>query len=167
MISKLLTSYKTVKIVLNTSPIIFLSKIDCLKVLSECFAEIYVLQGVVDELQDYPLPANMQTSILSSEGAAFVRGALGRLHQGELEAIILAQELFVDYVILDDLLARRKAQRLGIKVMGTLGILLLLRKRGLLNSETTWLKIKQLNEQHGLYVSPHLLQQIKSQLLHS
>ena len=96
------------KVVLNTSPIIFLGKIDCLKILTECFAEIYVPQGVIDELQDYPLPVNMQISTLSSEGAAYVRGALGRLHQGELEAIILAQELLTDYVILDDLLARRK-----------------------------------------------------------
>jgi len=156
-----------VKVVLNTSPIIFLGKIDCLKVLTECFAEIYVPQGVIDELQDYPLPVNMQISNLSSEGAAYVRGALGRLHQGELEAIILAQELLANYVILDDLLARRKAQRLGMNVMGSMGILLLFKKRGLFSAETTWLKIKQLTEQHGLYVSPHLLQQIKNQLLYS
>lgn len=67
--------------------------------------------GVVDELRDHPLPANLQIRPVSSEGAAYVQGALGRLHQGELEAIMLAQELSVDYVILDDLLARRKAQR--------------------------------------------------------
>jgi len=30
-----------------------------------------------------------------------------------LEAIVLAQEIAVDYVVLDNLLARRKAQRLG------------------------------------------------------
>jgi predicted nucleic acid-binding protein len=156
-----------VKIVLNTSPIIFLGKIDGLTVLTECFSEIYVPQGVVDELRDYQLPVNIHMRALSLEGAAYVRGALGRLHQGELEAIILAKELIVDYVILDDLLARRKAQRLGIQVMGTLGILLLLKKRRLLSAETTWLKIEQLTEQHGLYVSPHLLQQIKCQLLSS
>lgn len=155
------------KVVLNTSPIIFLGKIDGLKVLTECFAEIYVPQGVVGELHDYPLPANIQMRALSPEGGAYVRGALGRLHQGELEAIILAQELFVDYVILDDLLARRKAQRMGLQVMGTLGILLLLKKRGLLSADATWLKIKQLTEHHGLYVTPHLLQQIKNQLLNT
>lgn len=128
------------KVVLNTSPIIFLGKIDCLKVLTECFSEIYVPQGVIDELQDYPLPVNMQIRNISSEGAAYFRGVLGRLHQGELEAIILAQELFADYVILDDLLARRKAQRLGMNIMGTMGVLLLLKKRGLFSAETTWLK---------------------------
>lgn len=116
------------KVVLNTSPIIFLGKIDCLKFLTKCFAEIYIPKGVVDELHDYPLPPNLQIRVLSSEGSAYVQGALGRLHQGELEAIILAQELIVDYVILDDLLARRKVQRLGMNLMGSIGILLLLKK---------------------------------------
>ncbi len=57
---------------------------------------------------------------------------------------MLAQEQSVDYVILDGLLARRKAQRLDIKVIGTLGVLLLINKRGLLSADSTWSKIKQL-----------------------
>ena len=51
--------------------------------------------------------------------------------------------------------------------MGSMGILLLLKKRGLFSAETTWLKINQLADQHGLYVSPQLLQQIENQLLSS
>lgn len=153
------------KIVLNTSPIIFLGKIACLPLLTDCFAEIYVPQGVVDELRDYALPASIKVRSLSTVAAAYVQGALGRLHQGELEAIMLAQELSAEYVILDDLLARRKAQRLGIAVIGTLGVLLLLEKRGLLTVDATWLKIKELTDQHGLYVAQHLLQQIKGQIL--
>jgi predicted nucleic acid-binding protein len=121
-------------------------------------------QGVIDELHDYSLPEKIKTRSLSPEGVAYVQGALGRLHLGELEAIRLAHELSVDYVILDDLLARRKAQRLGIEVIGTLGILLL-KKRGLLDADSTWLKIIQLTSEHGLYVSAHLLQQIEGQLL--
>ncbi|WP_396642737.1 hypothetical protein [Methylomonas sp. 2B] len=94
-----------------------------------------------------------------------LKGALGRLHQGELEAIMLAQELSADFVILDDLLARRKAQRLEIKVMGTLGVLMLLNKRNLLSAEETWQKILVLTQQHGLFVSPLILQQIEAQLV--
>lgn len=106
-------------------------------------------QGVVDELYDFSLPDKIKMRALSLEGVAYVQGALGRLHLGELEAIRLAHELSVDYVILNDLLARRKAQRLGIDVMGTLGILLLLKKRGLLDADNAWLKIIQLTSQHG------------------
>lgn len=153
------------KVVLNTSPIIFLSKVESLTLLTDCCAEIYVPQAVIDELHDYSLPEKIITRSLSPEGVAYVQGALGRLHLGELEAIRLAQELSVDYVILDDLLARRKAQHLGIEVIGTLGILLLLKKRGLLDVDSTWLKIIQLTSKHGLYVSTPLLQQIKGKLI--
>jgi predicted nucleic acid-binding protein len=152
------------KIVLNTSPIIFLSKIDCLKLLSECINDIYVPEAVIYELHEYSLPAFIKIGTLSEIGTAYVQGALGRLHQGELEAIMLAREIAADYVALDDLLARRKAQRLELNVIGTLGLLLLIEKRGLLNAEQTWQKILQLTEEHGLYLSPLLLQQIKNQL---
>lgn len=153
------------KIVLNTSPVIFLSKIACLQLLADCVQEIYVPQGVVDELHEYKLPACITSCKLSEISSAYVRGALGRLHQGELEAIMLAQELRADYVVLDDLLARRKAQRLGHKVIGTIGVLLFLEKRGLLDAELTWQKIEQLTDQHGMYLSPKLLIQLKTQLL--
>lgn len=95
----------------------------------------------------------------------YVQGALGRLHQGELEAIMLTKELIADYVILDDLLASRKAERLRLKVMGTLGILLLLEKRGILSPNEAWTNIQLLTDQHGLYISLPLIQQIKGQLL--
>ena len=110
------------KIVLNTSPIIFLSKIDCLHLLVDCVDDIYVPQAVIEELRDYALPTFIIVHSLTAIGAAYVQGALGQLHQGELEAIVLAQELSADFVVLDDLLARRKAQRLEINVIGTLGL---------------------------------------------
>ena len=152
-------------IVLNTSPVIFLSKIACFHLLADCVNDIYIPQGVVDELHEYKLPAFIEPRKLSEAGEAYVRGALGSLHQGELEAIVLAQELATDYVVLDDFLARRKAHRLGLKVIGTIGMLLLLKKRGMLDTEQTWGKIYQLTEQHNMYLSPQLLQQLKKLLL--
>lgn len=68
-------------------------------------------------------------------GSLFVLGSMGRLHEDELSAMILAQELAADFVILDDLLARQKAQRLGLNVMETLGGLLLMAKRELLTNQ--------------------------------
>ncbi|WP_341327725.1 hypothetical protein [Methylotuvimicrobium sp. KM2] len=90
---------------------------------------------------------------------------MGRLHQGELEAMILSQELNIDYVILDDLLARRKAQRLGLKVIGTIGLLLFLEKRGSLSADQAWQKLRQLTEQHNMDLSPKLLNQLRVQFL--
>ncbi len=111
------------KIVTNTSPIIFLHKLNSLHLLEKLFESVLVSGGVVRELGD-ELPDFMQIVTLSARGEAFVSGALERLHRGELEALFLAQETRADFVALDDLLAREKAKELGLRVIGTLGILL-------------------------------------------
>ena len=84
------------KIVLNTSPIIFLSKIDSLHLLVDCVDDIYAPQAVIEELRDYSPPSFIKARSLSTNGAAYAQGALGRLHQGELETMLLAQELSAD-----------------------------------------------------------------------
>jgi predicted nucleic acid-binding protein len=53
------------------------------------------------------------------------------LGAGEREAIALAVELNASEVLLDDLPARRLASHLGLPVLGTLGILLRAKARGL------------------------------------
>ena len=55
------------------------------------------------------------------------------LGDGESEAIALAIELNADFLILDDLKARKIAKDMGIKVIGTAGVLLLAKKRGIVN----------------------------------
>jgi predicted nucleic acid-binding protein len=155
------------KIVLNTSPIIFLSKINCLHLLEICVSEVFVPQNVVHELGDESLPRFINIKALSLIGTAYVKGAIGRLHEGELSAIVLAQELKADYVILDDLLARQKAQRLGFNVMGTLGLLLLMEKRQLLSNTEVWQLIAELTQRHGMYLSAHILQQLRVKLFRS
>ena len=90
---------------------------------------------MVDELGDESLPDFIQIESLSVTSSAYVQGALGRLHEGELAAMALAQELPADFVVLDDLLARKKAQHLGLKVIGTVGLLLLMNKQHRLTAE--------------------------------
>jgi predicted nucleic acid-binding protein len=52
------------------------------------------------------------------------------LHWGERQAIDLASAMRADLVLLDDLAARREAQRRGLRVTGTLGILAAAAERG-------------------------------------
>lgn len=53
---------------------------------------------------------------------------------GESEAIVLARELNALWLLLDDALARRKANRIGIPVVGTLGVLLMAKNAGLISA---------------------------------
>src|SRR6202022_3142479 len=57
-----------------------------------------------------------------------------RLGAGESEALALAIELKADWIILDDLPARRSAQATGLNVIGTLGTLVTAKRTGLLTS---------------------------------
>jgi len=56
------------------------------------------------------------------------------LGAGESEAIVLAQELHAKYVLIDDALARRKAEHIGLRLTGTLGVLLMAKDAGLISA---------------------------------
>jgi predicted nucleic acid-binding protein len=55
-----------------------------------------------------------------------------RLGKGEREAIALALELQATELIIDDLPARRLATSLGLPIIGTLGLLLRAKKKGVI-----------------------------------
>lgn len=55
----------------------------------------------------------------------------GRLGDGEREAIALAMEVGAAAIILDDRAARRVAEAAGLNVIGTLGLLLEAKRKGI------------------------------------
>lgn len=64
----------------------------------------------------------------------FVRFLCTELDVGEAEAIALARQEQADLVLLDEKEARRLARRLGLQVLGTVGLLIWAKQRGLLSS---------------------------------
>lgn len=62
--------------------------------------------------------------------------------------------------VLDDAAARRCARTLGIRVLGTCGVLVLAKQRGIITSVTPGISALQ---SAGLYLSESLIQQIKLQ----
>jgi predicted nucleic acid-binding protein len=73
---------------------------------------------------------------------------------GELSTLILARELGSDLVILDDLGARRLAQRQGFRVQGTIGVLEACFRKGYL---TELREAFELLLQRGVYLDRALL----------
>ena len=52
------------------------------------------------------------------------------LGAGEAEAIVLARETSADFLLMDERLGRSAAQRLGLKAVGLVGVLVEDRERG-------------------------------------
>jgi len=65
------------------------------------------------------------------------------LDEGESEAIALADELKADVILLDEKDARRIAKQLGLKVLGTVGILIWGKRVGKINNLRQVLDILQ------------------------
>ncbi len=129
-------------IVFNSSPLIFLSKLNYLNQLVESSDSFYIPQSVADEIGAKPDPASQTVQDLINSGNLQVRASnfttlVSRLNQrlgkGESEAIALGIELTADYILLDDSTARREARKLGLNIKGTLAIISKLRKDGKIN----------------------------------
>ncbi len=131
--------------VTNASPLIFLAKLDRLELLQTAASEVLVPPAVLEEVLARPDEASDQ--VRNASRSWLRRKAPGKPEEvellkieigpGEAQAITLAREVRADRIVLDDLDARRKARILGLKPVGTLGLLLAARLRGELPSVKT------------------------------
>jgi predicted nucleic acid-binding protein len=133
------------QIVLNSSPLIFLSKLGYLNQFAESSDNFYIPQSVANEIGAKLAPASQTIQTLINSGNLQIRASNltplvnslnQRLGKGESEAIALGIELNADYVLLDDSAARREARRLGLNVRGTLAVIKKLNKDGKISIES-------------------------------
>jgi predicted nucleic acid-binding protein len=148
---------KPINVVSNTSPLIFLEKIDLLILLKKCFNKIVIPEKVMSEWGKKTIPDYITVKPVSEFGKSYVLGAVGRLHQGELEAIQLAIELNYHVILLDDVLARRYAEKKELLPLGVLGILKLANRLNFLTYNEVCNSVSELTNNHGLYISPDVL----------
>jgi predicted nucleic acid-binding protein len=115
--------------VCNSSPLIALQQIGQLRVLQLLFGGVLIPEAVRQEIApSVALPEWLHIQALAFPIDRVIQeAALGR---GETEAISLTLELGNRLLILDERVGRRLAQRLGLSVIGTLGVLLAAKQRG-------------------------------------
>jgi predicted nucleic acid-binding protein len=142
------------KVVSNTSPLIFLGNVNSLDLLSSCFEQVYIPLEVSDEFGRDKLPG-VEVIPISSVGKNRVNSQFGILHQGELAAIQLAHEIEADLILLDDLLARKEAKKNNLKVMGTLGVFLTASYNGFISTQLAIEKIDILINKFNMFVDPN------------
>lgn len=125
-------------VVVNTTPIIALSLLGHLGLLERLYSDVAIPEAVRDEvlrggrgnLGVAELRAAHWLKVLAIEDAWHAE-LLSDLDRGEAEVLVLASERRARLVILDERLARRHAQRLGLSLTGTLGVLLRAKESGL------------------------------------
>jgi predicted nucleic acid-binding protein len=129
-----------VRVISDSSPLIALSRIGQLSLLRELYQDVTVPQGVVQEVvgngAGQPGAEEVSTAdwiiVVRVKDQPFVESLRRDLGEGEAEAIALAVELQADLLIVDDLLARQAARNFGLMFVGTVGVLLEARQKGLL-----------------------------------
>ena len=125
-------------VVADATPLIGLARIDHLDLLLKLFNQIIIPQAVYDEVvtnapQRPGADAIKQASwiqvksVIDQNKVAYLRADLD---PGEAESLVLAEELGADWLLIDEPKARLAAQLLGMRFIGTVGLLLLAKKRG-------------------------------------
>jgi uncharacterized protein len=124
--------------VTDSSPLIFLAKLDRLDLLRKDAEEILAPPAVLREVAEQEDEATIQIGearrtwlqVRPVKDLRLSNVLKRELGDGEAEAITLASETNAVRIVLDDLDARRLADRLGLKPVGTLGLLLSAKLRG-------------------------------------
>jgi predicted nucleic acid-binding protein len=141
-------------IIADTSSLIGFVKIDSLNLLREMYGRVVLTKEVADEYGG-PLPDWFEVRLVNDR--EMIQSLLPALHLGEASAIALAIETKNATLVIDEKDGRSVASQLGIRITGTLGILLKAKKQGRIA------KLRPLVEKlrnKGFRISEQLLQEI-------
>lgn len=116
-------------IISDTSCLIILTKIGELELLRTLYKTVTITEEIVEEYGE-----NLPDWIRVQQVKDHYSQQLLEMHigKGEASAIALALESDDPVLILDDWKARKVAERLGIRVTGTLGVIIKAKKSGII-----------------------------------
>ncbi len=150
----------------NTTPFIALASIDRLDLMFRCFGNVHVVTEVLDEcavggrikvpnlrLLDWIIPVDSLPVVHTT--------VLLELDKGEKHTIDMAKRSAADWVIIDEKIGRNLAEYLGLRVTGTLGILLKAKQQGWLDSFVDAVYAMQ---QCGIRYHPDLVRKLAKQV---
>lgn len=150
-------------VVSNTTPILNLIKVDQLNLLEKLYGRVYIPFAVYEEIEAgkkkkwyADLRKQKFIEIKKIEDNSAVNYIID-LDRGEAEAIILGKEIKAGLVLMDEHLGRKYAENFGLKVTGTVGLLLKGFELGFINDISVVLE--RLKER-GTYLSDSLIKKI-------
>lgn len=118
-------------IIADSSCLIVLENIKELSLLKKLFGEILITAEVKDEF-GLELPNWIKIRTVKDQSRIDALALV--LNKGEASAIALSMETAESVLIIDEKKGRRIAKELNIKIIGTLGIILKAKEKGLISS---------------------------------
>jgi predicted nucleic acid-binding protein len=150
--------------ILNASPMILLGKADLLKTISPLAKSWVIPKGVIREvemkrsIEPYVLDLSCKSKVLKkSSSTTHPLIAAWDLGEGESEVLTLALEIDGACVVLDDLQARKCAALFDIPLIGSIGLIILAKRKGLIDLAKP--KIERLKAA-GLHIDNTMLDRI-------
>ena len=156
-------------VIADSSALVALSVCDSLLLLDALFGEVKVPQAVYDEVciankaESQTLKAYLAGKVCSAPTSIDIEKSNG-LGKGELAAINLYKHLSADLLLIDDARAKKVAYLNNLEVMGSMGVLLLAKKKGLIVSIKPLLSRLRCSD---IFVSDHFLDQILAMAVES
>jgi predicted nucleic acid-binding protein len=141
-------------IIADTSTLIALEKIGLLPILCKIYKEVVIPESVIEEFGNLTLPCLTIRKVESNLLKLLIIDL--NLGKGEADAIALASQTGLR-IIIDDSKARKVAENMGLKLTGTIGVLMKAERLGLLSNVQN--KVRELKEK-GFYVSDELIEEI-------
>ena len=142
-------------VIADTSPVNYLILIGHIELLPRLFERIVVPSSVQAELANLGGPLEVRNWIASpptwleihstSELGDVAMQGLESLDEGETAAIVLAEVLHADLLLIDERDGFRAAQKRGLRVTGTLGVLDLAAERGMIHFAEAIRELEQTN----------------------
>lgn len=153
-------------VVADTSPLFYLLSIGHIHVLPELFGTVFIPDAVNDELRHPRAPALVRewastlpdwikvAAVEPSDDAT-----LGLLGSGERAAITLALSMHADLILIDDRKGKQVALEKGFEATGTLGVLRLAARRGLVDLAGAFDRLKLTNFRYRQEIMDALLEE--------
>lgn len=164
------------RVVSNAGPLIALGKLGQLGLLIKLYDNILISHEVYLEVVVHGLrlgmPEAQAVDFLIRQGdiqvvAVTLPSSLPAWAQsidiGELETIVLAQQQSADWVLIDNIHARKAARQARLPLKGTVGLLLEAFRQGYLSLQEFELLIQNIKAQPDLWISEGLCDQVLNQ----
>ena len=155
-------------VIADTGPINCLVLIEHIDVLPTLFQKVILPSAVQRELDDRDAPPSVRdwvanppawVEVSETPGRYFDDESLKGLDDGEQAAIALAAALNADLLLMDDREGVMVARSKGLTVTGTLGVLTLAARRGLIDLADSFARLKRTNFRYRQEIMDVLLDQ--------